>query len=195
MIADLREYGKTEPETFEDVSVFFSDIVGFTSISGGLEPKELINELSDMFSHFDQIMESHNCERIKTIGDAYLAVSGLEGGSAESNAESLVQASLDILEYLEGRDPKDGISWKIRIGIHSGKIVGGIVGNKKYIYDVFGDTINTASRMESNSEVMRINLSERCYQLVNSTFSCQERGPFDIKGKGQMQMYFVDRKS
>ena len=191
VISDLKNIGKTEPETFKDVSVFFSDIVGFTSISSKLDPKRLINELSQMFSQFDNIMEAHGCERIKTIGDAYLAVAGLDGQTAKENASKLVKASLDIIELLKKKSENEKISWKIRVGIHSGDIVGGIVGKKKYIYDIFGDTVNTASRMESNSEVMRINISEKTHALLGDAFKYEERGQFQIKGKGSMKMYFV----
>ena len=191
VIVDLKEMGKTTPETFKGVSVYFSDIVGFTSISSTLEPHDLIEELSQMFTRFDEIMESHGCERIKTIGDAYLAVSGLEGGSPKENAEQMVLAALDILTHLK-ETASTGIEWKIRIGIHTGDIVGGIVGTKKYIYDIFGDTVNTASRMESNSEVMRINVSDKVQALISEQFKFTDRGQFQIKGKGTMNMFFVD---
>ncbi len=191
VIEDLKNYGKTKPEIFSDVSVFFSDIVGFTSISSELDPAELIEELSEMFSEFDEIMERHGCERIKTIGDAYMAVAGLDEHAPSKNAERLVRASQEILSHLKARATTGGIAWRIRVGIHSGDIVGGIVGNKKYIYDVFGDTVNTASRMESNSEVMRINISEKTRDLLGETISVEDRGAFQIKGKGSMKMFFV----
>jgi class 3 adenylate cyclase len=191
VISDLKEKGQTAPETFSNVSVFFSDIVGFTSISSSLEPAILIKELSQMFTDFDTIMESHGCERIKTIGDAYLAVSGLDGGSPTENASKMVCAALEIIELLHTSQQNE-IFWKIRIGIHSGDIVGGIVGKKKYIYDIFGDTVNTASRMESNSDVMRINVSDSTQALISDAFSFEDRGQFQIKGKGSMKMYFVE---
>ena len=191
VIADLKEHGKTKPETFEGVSVFFSDIVGFTSISSTLKPADLIEELSDMFSEFDEIMETHGCERIKTIGDAYMAVAGFTDSDPKANAKKMVQASAQIIEHLKQRAKSGGIDWKIRVGIHSGDIVGGIVGNRKYLYDVFGDTVNTASRMESNSEVMRINVSEHTRALLGDAFEVEERGAFQIKGKGSMKMFFV----
>ncbi|MEZ5148255.1 MAG: adenylate/guanylate cyclase domain-containing protein [Bacteroidales bacterium] len=191
VVNELKENGKSEPESFEDVTVYFSDIVGFTSISSQLEPKLLIGELNDIFTAFDDIMEKNQCERIKTIGDAYLAVSGMPVRN-EQHAENMVNAALEIRKYLEERNKNSEINWQIRIGIHSGKVVGGIVGVKKYIYDVFGDTINTTSRMESNSEPMRINVSETTFTLLKDKFTFTPRQPMEIKGKRRMQMYFLE---
>lgn len=191
VVNELKQNGRSEPESFDDVTVYFSDIVGFTAISSQLEPKELIEELNDIFTHFDDIMERNSCERIKTIGDAYLAVSGMPERN-ENHATNMVQAALEIRHFLEKRNQTAGIKWMIRIGIHTGKVVGGIVGVKKYIYDVFGDTINTTSRMESNSEPMRINVSEATYLLLKDRFSFMPREPMEIKGKGTMRMYFLE---
>jgi len=191
VVNELKQNGKSEPVSFEDVTVYFSDIVGFTSISSQLEPKVLINELNEIFTGFDDIMEKHSCERIKTIGDAYLAVSGMPDRN-ENHAKNMVKAALEIRNFLIERNKTSNIEWKVRIGIHSGKVVGGIVGVKKYIYDVFGDTINTTSRMESNSEPMQINVSENTYQLLKDKFKFISRKPMDIKGKGTMQMYFLE---
>ncbi len=187
---DLKESGQTTPESFENVSVYFSDIVGFTKISADLEPKLLIDELDDIFTGFDNIMEKNCCERIKTIGDAYLAVCGMPERN-ENHAYNIVKSATEIIQYLETRNRGSEIQWKIRIGIDSGKVVGGVVGVKKYIYDVFGDTINTASRMESKSEPMKINVSEATYQVVKDKFSFIAREPFEVKGKGKMMMYFL----
>jgi len=192
---DLKTTGRTVPETFENVTVFFSDIVGFTNMSSGLEPKTLIDELNEIFTAFDLIIEKNNCERIKTIGDAYLAVSGMNDGHA-AHAENMVDSAIQIIRYLEKRNTTTPLQWKIRIGIHSGSVVGGVVGIKKYIYDVFGDTINTACRMEQNSEPMKINISEVTYGLVKDNYELSERGELEVKGKGMMKMYFVtDRRS
>lgn len=190
---DLKKTGKTKPESFENVTVYFSDIVGFTKASSTLEPKLLIDELNEIFTQFDNIMEKHKCERIKTIGDAYLAICGLPDKN-EHHAENMIKASIEILSYLNRKNEKSSIKWRIRIGIHSGKVVGGVVGIKKYIYDVFGDTINTASRMESNSEPMRINVSQETYEIVKEKFTFIPREPMNIKGKGLLNMYFIDTK-
>jgi class 3 adenylate cyclase len=191
VVNDLKTNGYTDPESFENVTVYFSDIVGFTNISTSLEPAVLIGELNEIFTAFDDIMERNNCERIKTIGDAYLAVCGMPD-KHDNHAQLMARAAIEIREYLEERNLKSEINWKIRIGLHSGKVVGGVVGVRKYIYDVFGDTINTTSRMESNSEPMRINVSETTWQLIRDQFKFTARDPMEIKGKGRMKMYFLE---
>jgi class 3 adenylate cyclase len=194
IVQDLKTWGSTEPETFPEVTVFFSDIVGFTSHSSQLKPGHLISELNDIFTEFDNIMERNHCERIKTIGDAYLAVCGMPQANPD-HAKNIVQAAQEILEYVEARNRNSQETWQIRIGIHSGPVVGGIVGIKKYIYDIFGDTINTASRMESNSQPMRINVSRATYELTSHLFAYEDRPPAEVKGKGLMRMYFLHRDS
>ena len=191
VVQDLKEFGKTEPEKFENVTVYFSDVVGFTNLSTGLDPALLISELNEIFTAFDDIMQKYDCERIKTIGDAYMAVCGMPQKD-EQHAVKMLNASIQIIKYLEERNKKTKLQWRIRIGINTGRVVGGVVGVKKYIYDVFGDTINTASRMESNSEPMRINVSEATYQITKDKFKYTVRKPAEIKGKGLMQMYFLE---
>jgi adenylate cyclase len=188
---DLRETGKTEPEAFDNVTVFFSDIVGFTKISAQLETQMLINELNSIFTAFDNIIEQHQCERVKTIGDAYLAVCGMPEINP-NHAENIINSAIDIVDYLTERNQTVNIQWKVRIGINTGKVIGGIVGVKKYLYDVFGDTVNTASRMESNSEPMKINISETTYQMVKNKYKVIARDSLSVKGKGNMNMYFID---
>jgi class 3 adenylate cyclase len=194
VVNDLKTNGKTEPESFDNVTVYFSDIVGFTKISSQLEPAQLIHELNDIFTAFDDIMERNQCERIKTIGDAYLAVCGMPDQNPD-HAVHMANSAPEIREFLKQRNADSEIEWKIRIGLHSGKVVGGVVGVKKYIYDVFGDTINTSSRMESNSEAMHINISAVTHSLIKEEFHFTEREPMEIKGKGLMKMYFLDRKT
>jgi class 3 adenylate cyclase/Flp pilus assembly protein TadD len=188
---DLKERGMTEPESFPNVTVYFSDIVGFTKKSAMLDPKFVIDELNDIFTAFDSIIERNHCERIKTIGDAYFCVCGMPEEDPD-HAENIVRSAQEIIQYLKERNRNSRAEWEIRVGIHSGKVVGGVVGVKKYIYDVFGDTINTASRMESNSEPMRINISEVTYELVKERFNFIEREATFVKGKGEMKMYFVN---
>ncbi len=188
---NLKEKGRADPESYDNVTVYFSDIVGFTKLSTKLDPIFLIDELNDIFTAFDNIIERNLCERIKTIGDAYLCVSGMPEENP-NHAENIVRSAIEIIRYLKDRSQHSDIQWEIRIGIHSGKVVGGVVGVKKYIYDVFGDTINTASRMESNSKPMRINVSEITYQIVKDKFRFIERESISVKGKGMMKMYFVE---
>lgn len=188
---ELKESGTTQPQSFEAVTVLFSDIVGFTRMSSGLSPQTLIADLNEMFTRFDEIVDTHGCERIKTIGDAYLAVCGMPVPD-DRHAEKMAEAAVDILRYMEDRNRQGDRQWQIRIGMHSGRLVGGVVGVKKYIYDVFGDTINTASRMETLSEPMRINVSEVTRNLLGAKYRYEDRAPVDVKGKGMMKMFFLD---
>jgi class 3 adenylate cyclase/predicted hydrocarbon binding protein len=191
---DLKRTGQTTPESFPDVTVLFSDLVGFTKLSSILDPKVLINELNDIFTAFDNVIEKNGCERMKTIGDAYLAVCGIPEAN-ENHAENIVNSAIEILNYMKDRNRRSKMKWEIRIGIHTGKVVGGVVGVKKYIYDVFGDTINTASRMESNSEPMKINVSETTYEIIKDKYVFLPREPVDVRGKGRMKMYFVETEN
>lgn len=190
VIQDLNCQGYSEPECFESVTVFFSDLVDFTRQSHRLQPKVLLGELNDIFTGFDRIFTRHNCERIKTIGDAYLSVSGLPEADPE-HWKNILLSALEAVDFLKKRNATSSIQWQMRIGIHSGSVTGGIVGTEKYIYDIFGDTVNTASRMEQNSLPMQINVSETTWRLANHAFCFRPRSPRHIKGKGIMQMYFL----
>ncbi len=201
VVNELKESGKSDPQRFDDVTVCFADIVGFTDISSKLDPKLLIDELNDIYTTFDEIVAKNGCERIKTIGDAYLAVCGMPQKN-KNHAELMLKSAIEILDFINRRNINTDHEWKMRIGLHSGNVVGGIVGIKKYIYDVFGDTINTASRMESYSAPMKVNISEKTYLLVkNSEFvqkekiAFEKRDPIQVKGKGMMNMYFAYRKA
>jgi class 3 adenylate cyclase len=188
---DLKRNGQTKPEHFADVTVLFSDIVGFTKVSSTLSPQTLIAELNELFTQFDTIAEQNDCERIKTIGDAYLAVCGMPVPN-DSHASNIVRTAAEMIRYLERRNASVPMQWQIRVGIHTGPVIGAVVGIKKYIYDVFGDTINTASRMESNSSPMRINVSEATYLRTKTVFQFVSRPPLEVKGRGVMSMYFLD---
>jgi class 3 adenylate cyclase len=190
VVEDLKQHGKTDPQIFEDVTVYFSDIVDFTSSSSIVDPKILISELNEIFTAFDEIMTKNHCERIKTIGDAYLAVCGMPASNPD-HARNIQNAALEIRDYLLKRQNAQ-IDWKIRVGIHTGKVVGGVVGIKKYIYDVFGETINTASRMESNSEPMKINVSESTHQITRKEYHYIERESFEVKDNCHIKMYFLE---
>jgi class 3 adenylate cyclase len=190
VIKELKETGNTRPEIFKNVTVLFSDIVGFTDISTKLPVDTLIEELNDIFTTFDNIIEKHSCERIKTIGDAYLAVCGLPESDA-NHCENMVNAATDMIQYIDDRNRTGGIKWQIRIGIHTGPVIGSVVGIKKYIYDIFGDTVNTASRLESLSEPMKINISLDVMKELNDSFKFEDRGVLAVKGKNEMKMFFV----
>ncbi len=187
---DLKEKGKTEPQLFENVTICFVDIVNFTQKSMAISPVILIDELNQIFSAFDNIIEKYSCERIKTIGDSYMAVSGLPV-SDPRHAYQIVSCCIDMIHFIRKRNTQSPHTWEIRVGVHSGEVIAGVVGVKKYIYDVFGDSINMASRMESNSEPMKINISESTWNLVKDEFDTEPRGELDVKGKGKLHMYFV----
>ncbi len=194
IVKDLKETGESKPEVYDNVTIFFSDLVGFTTISEQLEPDVLISELNELFAEFDKIMQKNECERMENIGDAYLAACGIPKPDKD-HAEKMILASMDIVTYMKTRnldaEAKNKVPWKIRIGLHTGKVAGGIVGTHRIAFNVFGDTVNTASRMETYSEPMRINVSELTYNIVKHKFSFIERNPVDVKGKGMMKMFFL----
>lgn len=187
---DLKETGKTEPKLYDNVTVFYSDIVDFTEKTLKIPTKILLYELNDIIKGFDAIMDKNHCEKIKTVGDAYVAVCGLPIPDPK-HAENIINAAIDSIAFLEDRNKNSKYKWTVRLGIHTGQVVGGIIGTNKYIYDIFGDPVNTASRLESNSQTMRIHLSETTYNLVKEKFDFEEQPPLEVKGKGKMKMYFV----
>lgn len=191
---ELKEKGKTSAKHFDEVSVLFTDFVNFTANSERIGVQEVLNELNICFTEFDRIMEKYGLEKIKTIGDAYLAVSGLPV-SDEKHAKNAVSAGLEILSYIQQRKKDNPNALDIRIGIHSGPVIAGIVGVKKFAYDIWGDTVNTAARMEQNSVLGRLNVSEATYKLVKDDFTFEHRGKIETKGKGAMEMYFVNQVS
>ena len=188
---ELKEKGKTSAKHYDEVSVLFTDFVNFTSNSERIGVQEILNELNICFTEFDRIMEKYGLEKIKTIGDAYLAVSGLPV-SNDQHAKNAVSASLEILAYIQQRKIDNPNALDIRIGIHSGPVIAGIVGVKKFAYDIWGDTVNTAARMEQNSSLGKLNVSEATYKLIKDDFTFEYRGKIETKGKGAMEMYFVN---
>ncbi|WP_190277332.1 adenylate/guanylate cyclase domain-containing protein [Taibaiella lutea] len=187
---ELKEKGQSKAQLFDDVSVLFTDFVNFTQMSEQLGAEELVAELHECFKAFDNIMEHNGLEKIKTIGDAYLAVSGIPVYN-DRHAYNAIKAALEIITFMKERSRHTN-TFEIRIGIHSGPLVAGIVGVKKFAYDIWGDTVNTASRMESTSEAGKINISEATYKLAINDFIFTYRGKIDAKHKGEIDMYFVD---
>ncbi len=191
IIKDLKESGKTIPKRHNNVSILFTDFEGFTELVASIPAITLVNELNDLFGQFDEIVEENNIEKIETIGDAYMAACGLEDEN-NNHAAICIRAAKQMLSFLEDRNKTHEIKWRMRVGIHSGTIVAGVVGKKKFSYDLFGDTINTANRMESASEAGKINISSSTYNLVKNDLSCFSRGKIFAKGKGELEMYFVE---
>ncbi len=187
---ELKEKGETSAKHYDEVSVLFTDFVNFTANSEKLGVQEVLNELNICFTAFDKIMEKFGLEKIKTIGDAYLAVSGLPVSNTE-HAKNAVNAGLEILKFIEKRKLENPNALDIRIGIHSGPVIAGIVGVKKFAYDIWGDTVNTAARMEQNSQKGKLNISGSTFDLVKNDFHCEHRGKIETKGKGALDMYFV----
>jgi len=188
---ELKEKGYTKAQHFDHVTVLFTDFVNFTHIAEQLSADDLVSELDECFRAFDEIIERNGMEKIKTIGDAYLAVSGMPVYN-ERHAYNAVKAALEITAFTESRSRKEN-AFEIRIGINSGPLVAGIVGVKKFAYDIWGDTVNMASRMESNSEAGKVNISSSTYELVKHEFTCTHRGQINAKNKGDVDMYFVDK--
>ncbi|MEG4395717.1 adenylate/guanylate cyclase domain-containing protein [Microcoleus sp. BROC3] len=189
----LKQNETTIAEYFPEVTVLFADIVGFTALSAVMNPIELVELLNQIFSGFDLLCQRHGLEKIKTIGDAYMAVGGLPEPRAD-HAEAIAQMALDMQAEIARFNASHNKYFSIRIGIHSGPVVAGVIGIKKFIYDLWGDTVNIASRMESQGLPWRIQVSETTYKLVADKYLFQERGIIEVKGKGKMKTYILLRK-
>ncbi len=193
---ELKKFGKAKARRFDDVTVLFADFVNFSQIAEKLDPELLVAEIDQCFRAYDEIIGLYDLEKIKTIGDAYMCVGGMrvQGGG---KAVDVVKAALEIQSFMhalafEKRD-KGKPYFQARVGIHTGPVVGGIVGIKKFAYDIWGDTVNIASRMETHGEAQKINLSQTTYELVKEHFECAYRGKVTVKNKGEIDMYFVER--
>lgn len=191
---ELETNGHAQTRFYDNISVLFADFKGFSSIAHTLKPQELVAELNDYFMAFDDIVEKYNLEKIKTIGDAYMCAGGIPTPN-ESHPLNAVQAGLAMQEYMNKkrseRKARGLESWELRVGIHMGPIVAGVVGKKKYAYDIWGDTVNIAARMESSSEPGRVNISSSIYDFVKDQYSCDYRGKIFAKNIGEVDMYFV----
>lgn len=194
---ELKEKGEASAKYYEKVSIIFTDFEGFTKLSEKMSPNEVIDQLNYCFKVFDTIITKYNIEKIKTIGDAYMAVSGLPNPDPD-HAINAVKAAIEIRDFIETykeeRKREGKIFFEMRIGINSGEVVAGIVGIKKFAYDIWGDAVNVASRMETNGIVGKVNISEATYDLVKDHIAGEYRGEIDVKGKGVVKMYFAEPK-
>jgi len=186
----LKSEGRSKWDKYERATVLFSDIQGFTKIAEEMNPESLIDELDQFFFHFDSVVEKYNIEKIKTIGDAYMAAGGIPKKNS-TNPVEVVLAALEMQAYMRQLKASKANIWDLRIGIHTGPVIAGVVGHKKVSYDIWGDTVNTASRMESSGVPGRVNISAITYGMVKEYFLCEYRGKLPVKYKGNIDMYFV----
>jgi class 3 adenylate cyclase len=169
VIQEIKEKGSSSAETYPSVTVLHSDIVNFTKTTASFDPEFVISELNEIFTAFDEIAEKHNCMRVKTIGDAYVAVCGLPEQNS-LHAENMVQCAEEYISYLEKKNKTAAVQWNVRVGLASGPVVAGVVGVRKYVYDIFGATVDKALRMEESCEAMCVMLSKETYALVKDKY-------------------------
>lgn len=188
--AILKDKDETIAEYYDSVSILFADIVGFTVLSDELSPTEMVELLNEVFSHFDSLVAKHNLEKIRTIGDNYMVVSGAPGPRPD-HAQALAYLALEIRAYID-QYQRNGRRLSFRIGMSSGPIVGGVIGRQKFHYDVWGNAVNMASRMESHGVPGKIQITYDSYQLLKEDYICVPRGKVLVKGKGEMETWFLE---
>jgi PAS domain S-box-containing protein len=193
---ELKKFGKANVKYYELASVLFTDFEGFTKITESISHEKLVTELDNYFIKFDEIIEKYNLEKIKTIGDSYMCAGGIPVANLK-NPFVMVLAGLEIqkviceLNLIKAKSKQ--LAWNLRLGIHTGELITGVVGKKKFAYDIWGDTVNTASRIESASEIGKVNISGSTYNIIKDFFDCTYRGKIKVKNKGEIDMYFVNR--
>jgi guanylate cyclase len=188
--AILKHESRTIADHYDEASVMFADMVGFTPLSAELAPVEMVDLLNEIFSFFDSLSDKYDVEKIRTIGDNYMAACGLPRRRAD-HAQTLVSMALEMREYVTTHTFLDGRRLNFRIGINSGPMIAGVIGRRKFVYDVWGDAVNVASRMESHGQGGSIQITRATYELVKDEFICESRGPVNVKGKGEMEVWFV----
>ena len=188
---EWKEFGVSIPHRYDEASVLMLDFVGFTQMSISRDPTKLIAELNDIFTAFDRIVEQFGCERLKTMGDAYVAVSGMPDPNPD-HARNIAQVALRMVRYLRRRNQASELSWRCRVGINTGPVIGSVVGVQKYVYDIFGPGVNLAARMEPLCGPMEILLCEDMYERIKNDFRFTEMGEHEIRGFGPKQVYRLD---
>jgi class 3 adenylate cyclase len=192
---ELKQHGEAKARSFESVTIIFTDFKGFTALAAKMSPEDLVKEIHYCYKNFDEIISRHGIEKIKTIGDAYMAAGGLPTANT-THSDDVVAAALEIRDFMaelkDVRQKEDKPFFEIRIGIHTGPVVSGVVGTSKFAYDIWGDTVNIAARMESNSEPGKINVSQSTHDLIHEKYTCEYRGEIEAKNRGMLKMYFVE---
>jgi class 3 adenylate cyclase/ActR/RegA family two-component response regulator len=195
---ELKRFGRSYARKHQQVSVLFADIKGFTLVAETLSPEKLVTALDEVFRAFDNIVDKYDMEKIKTIGDAYMCACGLPRSDGD-NALKAVKTAIDMQQFIHGFGLACRIQnlpeFEIRIGIHTGPVIAGVVGSRKFAYDIWGDTVNLASLMEQHGEAGKINISASTYSLIKDKYECIHRGKIEVKSKGGIDMYFIDGAS
>ena len=190
-IADRLKAGERRiADAHANATVLFADLVGSTALALELPPDALIGVLNDVFSHIDELAQRHGVEKIRTIGDNWMGVSGVPR-PRDDHAQAAVRMALDVRDFVERYRTPEGRRLAVRIGLNSGPLVAGVIGKHKFVYDIWSDTVNTASRMESQGTAGRVQVSQATYALVKDDFVCEERGPIDVRGRGRLTTYYV----
>jgi class 3 adenylate cyclase len=192
---ELKDKGYTTAKAFDEVTILFSDIKGFTNVAEKMTAQELVKEINTYFSAFDSIIQKYGLEKIKTIGDAYIAAGGLPEknfATPQNVIDAAIVMQQEVEKLKQERVTSNKPYFELRIGIHTGPVVAGVVGLKKFQYDIWGDTVNLAARMEQSGVPGKINISQHTYELVKEQFTCVHRGRIDAKNKGEIDMYFVE---
>ncbi len=186
----LKNQPGTIADYYNEVTILFADLVGFTSLSATLPPAEMVGWLNEIFSYFDDLMDRYDVEKIETVGDEYMAACGVPRPCPQ-HAQRLAQVALDMCAYMERLPARNGQRLRLRIGLHSGPIVAGVIGRKKFAFECFGDTVNTANRMQSHGVPGKIQITPATYERIKDEFLCESRGTIAIKGKGEMETWFL----
>ncbi len=188
--AILKNESRTIADDYEEASVLFADMVGFTPLSAQLPPVEMVELLNEAFSFFDSLLDKHDIEKIRTIGDSYMAVFG-GPRRRRDHAQALVRMALEMRDYIATHTFRNGQRVNFRIGINSGSMIAGVIGRRKFVYDVWGDAVNIASRMESHGLGGAVQITQTTYELIKNEFVCEPRGTVNVKGKGEMEVWLV----